>query len=75
MSELKVPTTMKIMYVASIALALAGVIMGNNIAVAVSVVIMVILSCAVSILEGIHQGFERLIKLEIANAKLENKGG
>ena len=74
MSELKVPVTIKVMYVASILLGLVGVWLGDDVSVVISVITLVIVSCAISVLEGIHKGFEQLIKLEIAN-KLENKGG
>jgi hypothetical protein len=73
MSELKIPVTMKIMYVGAILLAGVGISIDDDISVVLSVVILVILSCAVSILEGLHKGFEELIRLEINNI-LEQKG-
>ncbi len=74
MSELKVPTTIKVMYVGAILLGITGMWFDDNVSIVISVITLVILSCAISILEGLHNGFEKLIKLEIANTKLENKG-
>ena len=65
MSELKVPVTMKIIYVASVLIGVIGVCFNDDISVVISVVSLIILSCSVSILEAIDAVFERQIKAEV----------
>jgi len=71
MSDLKVPLTMKIMYVASLLIGVMGILFSDDVCIVISVLALIILSCAISILEGIHKGFERLIEIELK--QLESK--
>ena len=65
MSELKVPVTMKIIYVASVLIFVNGVCFNDDVSVVISVLSLIILSCSVSILEAIDAVFERQIKAEV----------
>ena len=58
---------MKVMYVVSLLIGVVGISFGDDVSIVISVLALVVLSCAVSILEGLHKGFESLIKLEIDN--------
>jgi len=65
MSELKVPATMKIIYVASLLIGFLGVCFKDDISVVISVLSLIILSCSISILEAIDAVFERQIKAKV----------
>lgn len=65
MNEFKLPKTMKVTFVLNLIAFLSGVIFQIDLLVATSAVIFVILSVATSILEGTHDGFERLIQIEL----------
>ena len=59
-SELKIPTTIKVMFIASLLLCVFGISSGNGILVSTGILALIILSCAVSVLEGVHKGFNEL---------------
>ena len=73
MSNLKVPATMKIIYVASLLIGVFGVYFGDDVSVVISVVSLIILSCSMSILEAIDAVFERQIKAEVERQQ-HNRG-
>ena len=73
MSKLKVPATMKIIYVASLLIGVIGVYFDDDVSVVISVVSLIILSCSISILEAIDAVFERQIKAEVENHQ-HNRG-
>ena len=59
-SELRTPTTIKVMFIASLLLCVLGISSGNGVLVSTGILALIILSCAVSILEGVHKGFNEL---------------
>ena len=73
MSNLKVPATMKIIYVASLLIGVFGVYFNDDVSVVIGVVSLIILSCSISILEAIDAVFERQIKAE-AERQQHNRG-
>ncbi len=79
MSELKVPLTVKIMYVCAVLIGILGVLFDDDISIVISVLALIVISCSISILEGIHKGFRSLAESEVsitelkASNKLESK--
>ncbi len=61
-SELKIPTTIKVMFLLSLLLHVYGLFLDNGFLAATGILALIILSCAVSILEGVHKGFNELSK-------------
>ncbi|MCP4059134.1 MAG: hypothetical protein GY738_17835 [Pseudoalteromonas sp.] len=62
MNDLKVPLTMKVMYVASVLIGIVGITFEDDISIVISVLSLIILSCSMSILSGLHEGFKQLNK-------------
>lgn len=58
--KFKVPWAMKVMYVGSLLIGFVGVFFDDDVSVVISVLSLIIISCAMSILEGIYKGFEQL---------------
>ena len=48
------------MFIASLLLCVLGISSGNGILVSTGILALIILSCAVSVLEGVHKGFNEL---------------
>ena len=67
MSDMKIPVTFKVMFVGAVLMGGLGAFFGDGWYSAVAVIVLVILSCAVSILEGQHEGFKELDRVTSKN--------